>query len=63
MNSHELEQIAESLRESEARFRNLFDHAPVGYYECDAEGRITRVNRTALTLLGYTYEEVLDQPE
>ncbi len=35
-----------NLRESEARFQELFDEAPVGYHEYDTEGRIVQVNRT-----------------
>ena len=55
-------QTVEALRESEARFRELFDDAPVGYHELDGEGCITRVNRTALAMLGYTSEEMLGRP-
>jgi PAS domain S-box-containing protein len=47
------------LRGGEARFRELFDDAPVGYHELDACGRIVRVNRTELQLLGYAEEEML----
>ena len=32
----------EALRESEKKFRELFDEAPVGYFEYDAQGRITQ---------------------
>ena len=49
----------EHLRESEERFRELFDDAPTGYHELDAEGRICRVNRTELSMLGYSEEEML----
>ena len=52
----------EALRKSEARFRELFDEAPVGYHELDTEGRITRVNRTELHMLGYTAEEMVGRP-
>lgn len=48
-----------ALLESERRFRELFDDAPVGYHELDSEGRIVRVNRTELNLLGYSAEEML----
>lgn len=47
------------LQDSEVRFRDLFDEAPVGYHELDVSGLITRVNRTELRFLGYTQEEML----
>jgi PAS domain S-box-containing protein len=50
------------LRESEERYRDLYDEAPVGYIEMDSEGRIDRVNRRMLELLGYGAEEMLGQP-
>jgi PAS domain S-box-containing protein len=57
----EREQMEEVLRESEERFRELYDHAPLGYHEYNAEGRITSVNRTGLEMLGYTAEEMIGQ--
>ncbi len=48
----------EALRESEAKFRDLFANAPVAYHELDTEGRFTRINRTEELLLGYTDEEL-----
>ncbi len=51
-----------ALKESEEKFRELFDNAPVGYHELDIEGRITRVNRTELSMLGYTTQEMLGRP-
>jgi PAS domain S-box-containing protein len=54
--------IEEALIESERKFREIFDEAPVGYHELDPEGRIVRVNRTELAILGYTAEEMLGQP-
>jgi len=52
----------EALIESERKFREIFDGAPVGYHELDTEGRIVRVNRTELDMPGYTAEEMLGQP-
>jgi len=52
----------EAIRQSEERFRQLFDEAPVGYFESDSQGRITNVNRTELEMLGYTPEEMIGQP-
>jgi PAS domain S-box-containing protein len=57
-----LAEQARALQASEARFRDLFDFAPVGYHELDLEGCITRVNRTELTMLGYAEDEMLGRP-
>jgi PAS domain S-box-containing protein len=51
----------EALRESEARFRDLYDNAPLGYNEYNMEGRITNVNHTCLEMLGYTADEMIGQ--
>ena len=58
----QLKRAEEALRESEKKFRDLYDNAPVGYHEYDKEGRITKVNRTDLEMLGYTSEELIGQP-
>jgi PAS domain S-box-containing protein len=50
-----------ALQESELRFRDLYDNAPVGYHEYDTEGRITNVNQTDLDMLGYAREEMIGQ--
>lgn len=52
----------EALRESERRFRNLYDEAPFGYHEIDADGKIVNVNRTECELLGYSREELVGRP-
>ena len=44
---------------TEMRYRPLFDNAPVGYHELDVNGRITKVNKTELLMLGYEEEEML----
>ena len=49
------------LKKSQEDFKDLFDNAPVGYHEIDSEGRIVRINRTELTLLGYESEELVGQ--
>ena len=58
----ERKQAEEIMIASEAKFRDLFDDAPVAYHELDREGRITRINRTEQTLLGYTAEELIGKP-
>ena len=48
-----------ALQESELHFRELFDEAPVAYHELDLDHRITRVNATELSMLGYRLEEMV----
>ena len=55
-------QAQEALEASESRYRELYDNAPVGYHQLDAEGRIVRINRTELDMLGYAPEEVIGKP-
>lgn len=49
----------EFSRKNEEIYIELFDNAPVGYHEVDAEGRIVRINRTELEMLGYSHSEVI----
>jgi PAS domain S-box-containing protein len=58
----ERKRTKEALQKSEEQFRNLYDNAPVGYFEYDLRGNITRVNLTHSKLLGYTAEEMIGQP-
>jgi PAS domain S-box-containing protein len=59
------QQLAQQTRrvpeegDGERKFRAIFDEAPVGYHELDAEGRIVRINRTELDMFGYASQEVL----
>ncbi|MFH1293123.1 MAG: PAS domain S-box protein, partial [Pseudomonadota bacterium] len=57
----ERKRAEEKLRESEERFRDLYDNAPIGYREYDIEGRITNVNQTDLDMLGYSREGMVGQ--
>ena len=52
-------QTEEELRESEERFRTLFEFAPDAYYMNDLEGNFIDGNRTAEDLLGYKREELV----
>ncbi|MFT3746162.1 MAG: PAS domain S-box protein [Pyrinomonadaceae bacterium] len=56
--SIERKEAEDFRRESEERFQDLFDNAPIAYHEIDREGRYVRVNRTEERLLGYTSEEL-----
>jgi PAS domain S-box-containing protein len=48
----------DALRESEQRFRRLFEQAPLAYQSLDAEGRVIEVNQAWLSTLGYGRDEV-----
>jgi diguanylate cyclase (GGDEF)-like protein/PAS domain S-box-containing protein len=50
--------VTEALRRSEERYRNTFEHAPLGIAECAADGRFVAANTTLLTMLGYTMDEL-----
>ena len=45
--------VEEALRESEARYRSLFEQAPVGIYRTTPEGSIVLANPTLVAMLGY----------
>jgi diguanylate cyclase (GGDEF)-like protein/PAS domain S-box-containing protein len=49
----------EALRESEARFRLLFDAAPLPYQSLDADGTLVAVNDAWLATFGYRRADVL----
>jgi len=51
-------QAEESLRKSETRFHNIFDHAATGIAITDCAGRFVQCNDAYSRLLGYTQEEL-----
>jgi PAS domain S-box-containing protein len=51
--------IEAELRNSEARFRLIFEHAPVGIAFVDADGHLLHVNSNLCEILGYCREELL----
>ncbi|MDQ3862038.1 MAG: PAS domain S-box protein [Actinomycetota bacterium] len=55
----ERRKIEESLRESEERFRAIFEHAAVGAAQVGIDGRWLRVNRHLCEIVGYEREELL----
>jgi PAS domain S-box-containing protein len=54
----ERKRAEEELRDSEERFRRLFEDAPVAYHELDTEGIVKRVNRAEGRLVGLSPEEI-----
>lgn len=54
----ELRQAEESLRASEARFRSIFEHAPIGMAIVSLEGRWLSVNNATCRIIGYDKQEL-----
>src|SRR5262245_23374358 len=50
-----------ALRTNEERLRNLFETAPDIIYNCNAQGRFTYVNPTAMRLMKYEKHELIDR--
>ena len=55
----QLKQAEVALKESEQRYRSLFQHNPNAVYSLDLEGRFTSINAAAATLSGYSEEEAM----
>jgi len=49
----------EALQQSEARLRELFEHATLGIYRSSRDGRFLDVNPALVSMLGYTTQEEL----
>ncbi len=51
--------VERTLGESEERFRDLFDEAPIAYVHEGLDSRFIRANRAAMRILGITPEQVI----
>jgi PAS domain S-box-containing protein len=58
--SEELRQANEALGESERRWRDLFDEAPIAYVQERLDTRLIQANRAAMSILGIKPEEVAE---
>jgi PAS domain S-box-containing protein len=61
MQNEELQKIQVDLDNARARYFDLYDLAPVGYWTISENGRILETNLTAATLLGKNRLEMIDQ--
>jgi len=52
------ERAEEALRESEQRFRTIFEHSGVGIFVVDMQGHPVKCNPLLLKMLGYSREEL-----
>lgn len=52
-------QAEQALRESEDKFRAMFDNAPLSYQSLDQDGNFLEVNDTWLRIMGYERVEVI----
>ena len=55
----EKKQSRDALRQSEERFRALFEDAPLAYQSLDLDGNLVEVNRAWSDITGYSKEETL----
>ncbi len=55
----ERKKAEEALRQSEQRYRSLFDGIPVGLFRTSADGRLIDVNQTLVEILGYPSRDAL----
>ena len=58
----EREQAEVALRESEQRFRNIFNNVPIGVVYTDLRGNVLHTNPHFCELTGYTADELLGMP-
>jgi len=62
MQNEELRRIQEELEGSRARYFDLYDLAPVGYFTLSEQGLILEANLTAAKLLGVARRALINQP-
>ena len=51
--------LAKEAQANAREVADLYEHAPCGYHSLDADGRVVKMNRTELSWLGYSADEVV----
>jgi two-component system cell cycle sensor histidine kinase/response regulator CckA len=59
--TEELERATRELRDSEERYRSLFEQAPIGIYRTTPDGRVLLANPALVRMLGYPSLEKLQR--
>lgn len=54
--------VEEALRQSEEKYRDLYDSAPDMYHTIDSNGVIIGCNQTEARMLGYSQDEIIGRP-
>ena len=55
----ERKQMEQTLRESQQRFKSIFENAPIGFYRTTPDGQILDANPALIQMLGYaSFEEL-----
>ena len=55
----QVEQRTRSLRQSEERYREIFENAPVGIFHCSTSGELTGANSALAAIMGFESPEAM----
>jgi PAS domain S-box-containing protein len=58
----DIHQAQQAVRDSEARFRTVFELAPIGMAIANTQGRVLHTNQALQDILGYRADHLLNQP-
>ncbi|MBN2614619.1 MAG: PAS domain S-box protein [Bacteroidales bacterium] len=58
----EIQKSAQALKESEEKYRNIFDAFPDIYFKVDHDGIVTEISPSVTKITGYPPREVIGQP-
>ena len=61
MQNEELQRAQQEVEDSRARYFDLYDMAPIGYFTINEHGQILEANLTAATLLGVARSKLISQ--